>query len=122
MGLGEIQRAAGAQHRRDDFGPRPDVRQPADRSPGHENQIETVRLGNGDRRIINIGFDEARPIGEARFPAQGRRAAAMAGRGKIDADDFGGAALQQHQAVRSEMALQMQNPLSGERRQFLRPR
>ena len=76
-----------------------------------------MRLGNGVRRIIDIGFDETRPVGDPDLP----RKTAGGGngrRGKIDADDFGGAALQQFQAVRAEMALQMQNPLAGERRQL----
>ena len=52
----EVQFAARRQHRYDDISPNPDIRQPADRPPRREDQIERAR--REFRGLVDSPFDE----------------------------------------------------------------
>jgi len=113
MRLGDVQKAARPQEMGDDLGPSVDVGQPANRAPADEHDIEAGRLRDRRRRVVEIGEDEISSVGQTQLtgqsPGSGDRI-----RGKIQADGIG-AALREFQGVGTEMALQVQDTLAGNR-------
>src|SRR5215472_729923 len=113
MRLGDVQKAARPQEMRDDLGPSVDVGQPANRAPADEHDIEAGRLRDRRWRVVEIGEGEISPVGQTQLtgqsPGSGDRI-----RGKIQTDDIG-AALREFQCVGTEMALQVQDTLAGNR-------
>ena len=108
MRVGVVEPAAGFQELRDDLGPAPDVGQPAGDAPARVDQVERAGLGDGGRRIVEIGLHEARAVGEAEL---GRESARRIDRraGEIE-PDHRGAALREAERVGAEVALQVQHP------------
>ena len=102
----EVQFAARRQHRCDDIGPNLDIRQPADRPPRREDQIERAR--REFRGLVDSPFDEfGRQPGllcEASRDAQGY--------GREIQPGSHGAAPHEAERVAPDMALQMQDALS----------
>ena len=107
MRLGEVERAARLQKVGDDLRPATQVGQPRDRAPSDEHHIECRRLGNCCRRVVQIGLNEARAIGEAHL-AREPTGRSDRGRREIQSHD-GRAALRQLQGVRAEMALKVED-------------
>ncbi len=113
MTFGEIKQPAGAQQRRDDIRPPRNVREPADGAPGDEHDVELVRRGDRPQCIVEVGANKARSAGKAQLVRQSARRLDGWGR-EIETDHFG-ATLRQLEAVRSEMALQVDDALAIDR-------
>src|SRR5262245_33292305 len=107
MSLGEIERTTRLEEMGDDTRPLLDIRQPTDRAPGNEEEIERGRLGDCLTGGVDVGQYKASAGGKAKLGGErtGRR---DGGRRKIQADD-GGAALGEAEAVAAEMTLQVQD-------------
>ena len=72
-----------------------------------------ARLAHRRRRVVEVAGHEAGAVGEAEL--RGEPFGGGDGRGReVDADDLG-AALRQRQAVAADMALQVDQPLPGQR-------
>ena len=98
MALGQIERSAGLEEEGHDLGPAADVGQPVDRPPGDEHEVERPRLADGRRGVVEIGLDEARPVGEAQLGRERPRRFDCRGR-EVEPDHLG-PALRQGQAYR----------------------
>ena len=75
-----------------------------------------MRCGDRLQRVVEIRMNKAHPVGETEFARQPARYLDGGG-GEIEADHFG-AALRQRQAVRAEMALQVYDALTLDRREL----
>src|SRR5260370_29681954 len=91
----------------DDLRPAADVRQPGDRAPGDEHHVERRSAGDCRRCVIEICLNEARTIGEAQLACKLTRG--LDRRSREIQSHGGRAPLYELQAVRAEMALQVQD-------------
>jgi hypothetical protein len=62
MAFRQVEETPGLQEMGDDLGPSPDIGKPAQCAPRDEDDIERGRFRNGRRGVIEICFDELRPI------------------------------------------------------------
>ena len=108
MGVGVVEPPAGLQEVRDDLGPAPDIGQPAGDAPARIDQVERAGLGDGGRRVVEIGLHEARAVSKAELAR--KRARRIDRRAGEIEPDHRGAALGEAKRVGAEVALQMEHP------------
>jgi hypothetical protein len=101
-----------------DIGPAPDIRQPAQAAPGHEDDVEQRPPFKHARRVVHVCLNERGTIGEIEF----RRkpfCSVDCGWRKVETDNLG-SLLCQRQRVAPEMTLQVEDALASDVTQFAR--